>query len=275
MAMTARQGRVRLRAVLGGFVLVSAAVAAGCAQLLAGALTAGQALLLTPETEVAIGKQAAEEYLRGRSRIAIQAIQDEVTAVGMAVAARSTRPGAEYSFTAITGSEINAFALPGGPIFITQGLLAKLGDEAQLAGVLAHEVAHVAERHGINRLREALVLKGIAIAAIGDQPALLRQAAGIALDLILKGRDRASEDEADILGIRWMRQAGYDPRAVVDTLQTLAEVGDVPGFLVWASDHPALADRITQARRVITSENLAGGARNADKYLRVMAPIKQ
>ncbi|MBM3271450.1 MAG: M48 family metalloprotease, partial [Candidatus Sericytochromatia bacterium] len=180
-----------------------------------------------------------------------------------------------YTFTAITGSELNAFALPGGPVFITQGLLAKLQDEAQLAGILAHEVAHVSERHGINRLREALVLQGVAVAAVGDQPALLRQAAGIALDLIIKGRDRASEDEADILGLRWMRQAGYDPRAVIDTLQTLFELGDVPGFLVWASDHPALADRIAQARRVIAAESLAGGARNGDRYLRIMAPLKQ
>ncbi len=268
------RSRALLRSAVSGIAIVTLSVSAGCAQLLAGALTAGQALLLSPETEVAIGKEAAAEVLAESPKVASQAIQDEVSAIGRAVAARSTRPDAAYTFTAITAKELNAFALPGGPVFVTSALLAKLDDEAQLAGILAHEVAHVAERHGIARLRETLVLQGVAVAALGDQPALLRQAAGIALNLIIKGRDRASEEEADILGLRWMHAAGYEPRAAIDTLALLYSLGDVPGYLVWASDHPALADRIKQAGALIAAENLVGGARNAEKYRRIMAPIK-
>jgi predicted Zn-dependent protease len=250
------------------------AMLAGCAQILAGALTAGQALLLSPEQEVALGKEAASEYLRENRAVASTAVQKEVRLVGEAVAARSARPGLSYEFTPIATDDVNAFALPGGPIFVTSGLLARLGDEAQLAGVLAHEVAHVAERHGIARLREALVLQGIAIAALGNQPELLQRAAGITLGFIVKGRDRGSEQEADVLGIRWMASASYDPRAMVDTLKMFREMGDVPGFLVWASDHPALADRIRLAEEQIGAEGLARGTRNADRYKKAMADLK-
>ncbi|MBM3274579.1 MAG: M48 family metalloprotease [Candidatus Sericytochromatia bacterium] len=251
------------------------AVLAGCAQVLAGALTAGQALLLTPDQEVALGREAAAEYLGKNRAVAFTAVQDEVKRVGKAVAEKSSQPGRPYDFTAVATDDVNAFALPGGPIFVTSGLLARLGDEAQLAGVLAHEVAHVAERHGIARLREVLVLQGIAIAALGNQSELLQRAAGITLSLIVKGRDRGSEQEADVLGIRWMASAGYDPRAMVDTLKMFREIGDVPGFLVWASDHPALADRIALADQQIAAEGLLRGTRDADRYKKAMADVSR
>lgn len=264
-----------MRLLVTVLALAGVAVEAGCAQLLAGAITAGQALFLTEQSEIALGRQAAEDFLEENPPIRSQAIQDELSAVGKAVAARSSRPGAAYTFTAVAGEAPNAFALPGGPIFVSAGLLTRLDDEAQLAGVLAHEVAHVAERHGFNRLREALVLQGIAVAALGNQPQLLRQAGAIALDLFKKGRDRESEREADLLGARWMSAAGYDPRAMLDTLAMFRSLGEVPGWLVWASDHPALSDRIRDVGALIDRERLPGTARNAAQYRQAIAALKQ
>lgn len=267
------RGRVAARLLVMATAVLLAVSPTGCAQVLAGAITAGQVLFLTEQTETALGRQAAEDFVRENPPVRIQAVQDELQRVGKIVAARSSRPDAAYAFTAVTGEAPNAFALPGGPIFVSAGLLKRMKDEAQLAGVLAHEVAHVAERHGLNRLREALVLQGIAIAALGNQPELLRRAAAIALDLFRKGRDRGSERDADLLGARWMAAAGYDPKAMIDTLGMFKSIGDVPGWLVWASDHPALDDRIRDVNAIIAQEGLKGGVRNAAQYQEVMAPL--
>ncbi len=270
----------RSRAIGRSFVIAVAlalgtASIGGCAQLLAGAVTAGQALFLTPQAETDIGREAAAEFLQQNPPLKNQAVQDVVQAVGRSVAARSSRPDAAYTFTAVEGEAPNAFALPGGPIFVSSGLLTRIKDEAQLAGILAHEVTHVAQRHGLNRLREALVLQGIAVAALGNQPELLRQAAAVALDLVIKGRDRASESEADAQGVRWMSQVAYDPTAMVDTLEMFKAMGEVPGWLVWAVDHPALGDRIRDIQAEIAHEGLKGTVRNAQRYQLIVAPLKK
>ena len=268
------QGRAKARPVVMAVVLLSIAVSAGCANFLAGALTAGQAFLITPETEEAIGREAAAEFLRENTALRHESVQEEVRLVGRTISAVSSRPDAAYTFTAVEGETPNAFALPGGPIFVTRPLLVRLTDEAQLAGVLAHEVAHVAHSHGIAQLRQALVLQGIAIATLGDQPDLLRRAAAIALDLVLKGRGRAHEAQADTFGTRWMAAAGYEPAGVVDMLVMFQQMGDVPGYLVWASDHPALADRIRDVEGLIAQEGLGPGKRNAERYQQSMAPLR-
>jgi predicted Zn-dependent protease len=171
----------------------------------------------SPEQDVEIGRQAAAEVRQQVDIVDNPALQSFVRAVGGRLAQQPEAGEYPYEFTLINERSINAFALPGGPIFIHSGLLEAADTEGQLAGVLAHEISHVALRHGTSQASKASIIQLPAVlagAAIGDGGALgqLSQLGiGLGLNALMAKYSRSAEKEADALGTRIMMRAGYDP----------------------------------------------------------------
>ena len=220
----------------------------------------------TQEEEIQIGDAATASFL-GASPLHKDAnLQRYVNRVGKWLALHSDRPDLPWTFAVIDTETINAFALPGGSILVSSGLLKRLGSEAELAGVLAHEVAHVVKKHQITAIQSAA--KGSLAKSIGTDIASDRignrgGAAGqmvkpFALDIagnlikdgfFLRPLDRSLEYEADQLAIVIAARSGYDPYGLVASLQMLAQhKGDGDAASVF-STHPPPADRVAELEK--------------------------
>jgi predicted Zn-dependent protease len=208
---------------------------------------------------------------------------DYVTRVGRKIAVQSGLSNSERDFTVtLLDSPVNnAFAIPGGYVYVTRGLLAIMNDEAELASVLGHEVGHVAARHSAKRQQTTQitsVLASIVGAVAGNSGvgSLIGRGAGVGADLITKGFSRTQEYQADDLGVRYLANAGYDPVASSDMLAVLGAQqglearisGKGSSLPTWASTHPNSADRVKRARVKAEETGKAGrGARNNDALL--------
>jgi beta-barrel assembly-enhancing protease len=223
--------------------------------ILRGAVIAAQGLFISERDEIALGQQTTARILQQMPRTKDAALEAYVGRIGRQVAAVSERPNLPYQFFVLESKELNAFAAPGGFVFVTTGLLRFMGEEAQLAGVLGHEVAHVAKKHSINAIRKALVAQGVASAVLSDnQSQLMAIAANIAATLILKGFDRKAELEADRVGAMYSLRAGYDPQSLVRFLDALGKAsGEPPDWLMPVADHPRSNDRVAQLRQLLAT----------------------
>lgn len=243
--------------------------------LLRGAAIAAQGLFITERDEVALGSATAAQILRQVPLAQDRTLQAYVTSVGRQVAARSERPNLPYRFFVVDSRDINAFAAPGGFVFVTTGALALMKNEAQLAGVLGHEIAHVAKKHSLQAIRKALIAQGIATAILTDSPTQLTAiAANIGATLILRGFDRQAELEADALGALYAMRTGYDPRALTGFLTALArQSGEVPTWLVPVANHPRSDDRVARLNALLArpeylpSRELALGEASFNRYV--------
>ena len=174
------------------------------------------------EDEVALG-QAEHQKIIGKFGIyRDQELQAYINQVGQRVAAESSRPEIEYRFTILNDDMINAFALPGGFIYVTRGMLAHMNSESELAAVLGHEIAHVTEKHALRRETRG---KGISVlntilTAVAGQPALY-ELGNMFGGVLLSGYSREFELEADEVGALYMAQAGYSPTAMLNTIEIL------------------------------------------------------
>lgn len=225
--------------------------------------------LLTPEEEIQIGAQAAPDLIREfGGAVEHPQLQAYVRRVGMRLAEQTEAyfPTLPWEFTLLNSPEINAFALPGGKVFITRGLMERLENEAQLAGVLGHEVGHVSAQHGARRIGQQIVFEaGLAIAgAVVDASGKQTRRAGEAVlpavelggTLVLLKFGRDEEHQADALGVRYMVRAGYDPSAQVRVMEILRDAagGAQPELLGWLSTHPLPDQRIRRLRQLVESE---------------------
>jgi len=208
---------------------------------------------------------------------------DYVARVGRRIAVQSGLSQSERDFTVtLLDSPIdNAFAIPGGYVYVTRGLLALMNDEAELASVLGHEVGHVAARHAAKRQQTATitqVLAGVVGAVAGNSGvgSLVGKSAGLGADLITKGFSRTQEYQADDLGVSYLARAGYDPAASSDMLAILDQqqmlearvTGQDNAVPSWMSTHPNSADRVRRAREKAAATGAAGrGQRNRDALL--------
>ncbi|MNK68445.1 TPR repeat-containing protein YfgC precursor [compost metagenome] len=251
---------------------------AGCAQLLTGGLTAAQALQPISEAqEIEIGRSAAQEVLNdSKTRLYTHSsVNAYVREVGMRMASRSERPGLPWEFRIVEDAALNAFALPGGQIFITTGALSAMKNEAELAGVLGHEVAHVAHKHGIEKLKQAMIAQGIATATLGSTPQLAQQAGAIALTLVLNGQGRGAELEADRYGTLYEARENYNPQALGDFLRTIDTTsGGTPAWLGVLSTHPSLNERLETIRQTIEQHKLSGNLTKESEYLTSTSPLR-
>lgn len=231
-----------------------------------------QMSLLSEAEELAIGAQQDVEIRREMGVYNDAALQRYVSDVGQQLAHVSHRPNLPWSFTIVDSPAINAFALPGGYVYLTRGILAYLDDEAELAGVLGHEIGHVTARHAAQAYtRQAQAGIGLAILSIFvPSTATFADLSSAGLSVLFLRHGREAELEADRLGVEYGSGAGYDPAGVPRFLATLARVDALSerGVPNWLSTHPDPGSRATKAAPVATKfVSDASRALNRDQYL--------
>jgi len=206
------------------------------------------------EKEIALGKQLAQEVERQAKIIDDPVIAEYVSRVGQNLV-RNSDAKVPFTIKVLDSEEVNAFALPGGFFFVNSGLILKAESEAELAGVMAHEIAHVAARHGTRQATRGEIAQiGMIIASIaipyGWTGYAIRQGAGLAIPLGLLQFSQAMEREADYLGLQYMYKAGYDPTAFVDFFEKIQSLEKrKPGSLSKVfSTHPMTDNRIKAAQ---------------------------
>src|SRR5215470_8727786 len=239
-----------LRRVSAGTVLV-ALFAGGAPQ--AWARKAGDPLkpgfnLFSRQDDVKVGQENSKQVLQQYEVVKNQFLQDYVQRMGQKLAAmpEAKQSGFNFTFTVLNVDEINAFALPGGPMFIYTGLLKAVDNEAQLAGVMGHEMSHVILRHGTHEASKANLIELPALLAgslIGNDTVtgkLARMGLGLGANSFILKFSRDAESEADALGSHLMAEAGYDPVQMARFFEKLAAGPQPPQLL---SDHPNPGNR--------------------------------
>ena len=207
------------------------------------------------EEEITLGEAVAvEAFSRFGGEYPNKEWTRYINLVGKTVAEFSDRPTLDYHFAILNSPDQNAFAAPGGYIFITVGLLKTLKNEAELAGVLAHEVAHVTHQHMLETIRRGAVLGSVSeftLSAMKKNPEMFSNVIDeMAEILFTKGLDRDKEFEADVVGIEYAYRAGYHPQGLRDYLQTLTkEEGHIQSRFF--TTHPSTALRISKIDKLI------------------------
>jgi beta-barrel assembly-enhancing protease len=204
------------------------------------------------EKEIALGKQLAQEVERQAKIVDDPIIAEYVNRVGQNLV-RNSDAKVPFTIKVVDSEEVNAFALPGGFFFVNSGLIMKAETEAELAGVMAHEIAHVAARHGTRQATRGTLINYASIPLIfmgGWTGYAIRQGAGLAIPLGFLTFSRGFESEADMLGLEYMYKSGYDPTAFVDFFEKLQSMEKKkPGTLSKVfSTHPMTDDRIKNAQ---------------------------
>ena len=247
----------------------------------------------TPEQELALGEQLTAGFL-GASPLHPDAnLQRYVNRVGKWLALHSGRPDLPWTFAVIDTETINAFAMPGGYVIVSSGLLKRLSSESELAGVLSHEIAHVVKKHQLQAIQSAA--KGDLASSIGKDlagDAIARRggnivaqeaktwASGIATDLLKEGfflrpLDRSMEFEADQLGVVIATRSGYDPYGLVGALEMLAQYkggGDAASVF---STHPPAADRLAELEKFLpTVERFSGQPQLEGRFRQIVGAAK-
>lgn len=213
--------------------------------------------IFSQEQDVEIGRQSASEVERQLPMLNDRGIQRYVSGIGKRLAA--VAPGAKYpyQFKVVNVSDINAFALPGGFMYINRGLIEAAQGEGELAGVMAHEMAHVALRHGTNQASKAYlaqaglgVLGGI-LGGGGATGQIIGALGGFGLNTLFLKFSRTAEEQADVVGAQIMARAGYDPMDMVSMFETLQrQSGHDPGKVEqFFSDHPSPSHREDRIRQ--------------------------
>ncbi len=229
--------------------LFPAALAWALATCATNPVTGRRELSLVSESqEIAMGKEAADQTVASIGAVPDNALQSYVSGLGMTLARASERPGLPWSFTVIDDPMVNAFALPGGPVFVTRGILSHMNSEAQLVSVLGHEIGHITAKHSVQQMSQAQLAQIGLIAAIVVKPGLAQfgdlASQGLGLLFLKFGRD--DETQADDLGFRYMVGAGYSPREMAEMFRTLERLGGGAEGRVpeWMSTHPDPGNRV-------------------------------
>jgi len=245
---------------------------------LASSVTAASvASLISVSEEVELGRQMQRQVHREVPVVPDSVVAEYVRAIGRRLVAKAGGPRYPYSFTVANQREINAFALPGGPVWVHRGAIVAARTEAQLAGVIAHEIAHISRRHAADRMTTELIANGL----IGFMGALLGNDSGarsaqagarlLAGGYMLKF-SRDDERDADAAGAAIMRKAGWDPREMAAFMGILAaEEGRAPSDVaVFLSSHPAPAERAARLRATIKAR---GGVKTTAAFSRIKARL--
>jgi predicted Zn-dependent protease len=257
---------------------LAAAQLAGCAKnpatgasTFTGGLSEAREIKIGAENHPKIIKEFGGEY-------GSPELRRYVDSIGQLLARTSERPNLKWRFTLLNSDIINAFATPGGYVYITRGLMALADDEAQLAGVLAHEIGHITALHHARRYGQSLLanIGVVAAAAVGGRPAAeMGQLGAVSL---LQSYSRDNEYESDQLGIRYLVRAGYDPRAMAGFLAKLrahsrlnaerrGESPDSVDQFNYLATHPAAAARVDRAKRLAQKASVRNPMTARDIYL--------
>jgi hypothetical protein len=217
--------------------------------------------LMSPEQDVAIGRQHAAQIEREMRVLPDQAVQQYVNAIGKKLAAQAPGEKFPYQFKVVDVKEINAFALPGGFLYVHTGAIVAAKNEAELAGVMAHEISHAALRHGTNQMSKQMVAErglGVASAILGggrEGSALGDSVLSAGASLLFMKFSRTAEKQADLMGAQLMASAGYDPRGLGEFFKTLMAEGARPPQIL--SDHPDPGNRIQYLNELLPQLKIA------------------
>jgi predicted Zn-dependent protease len=234
-----------------GAALTVIALAAGCAS---SGVNQGDVNLISLEQEWQLGQQLERDLAGQLSLNRDSAINGYVDRLGRRLVAKTEMANLPWKFHVVNNPEINAFNIPGGHVYVHTGLIASSDNVAELAGVMAHEIAHGVERHGTEQLTRVYGLNILAGALLGNDPATYERILAQVLGTGTIARfSRGAEQEADRLGVRTMYDAGYDPQGMVAMFQSLIEQrrrqpSSVDQFF---ASHPLTEDRIRDTQGMI------------------------
>lgn len=237
-----------------GFWLAVSAVA--CALLLVvgyfGVMSAAKVAMkaLPVSVDEKIGTMAFNSMEVGRKLEANHPASQLVQQIVDKLKPHAKLPDMKFKVAVVEGTEVNAFALPGGQIVVYTGLIKEAKSAEQIAGVLAHEMAHATLRHGVERVGQSLGVVAAIQLLVGDVGGLLALGAQVAQTSILTSYSRTAETEADLEGVRMLHAAGIDPQAMADFFAMLKEkMGDLPDAVAWISTHPQHETRVENIQK--------------------------
>jgi predicted Zn-dependent protease len=233
------------------------------------------------QDDVKLGRQAAGEAEQQFPLLNDEQARSYVERVGerlvAAIPSQFQHPEFQYYFKVVNARDINAFALPGGPMYVNRGMIEAARSEGEMAGVMAHEISHVALRHGTAQATKSqkygtlAAIAGIAGAIVTRNPGV-GQLAQAPFAVYLLKFSREYETEADILGAQIMAQAGYDPRDLANMFRTIEQQGGGGGGFL--SDHPSPSDRYARINREAQSLRVNGGTRDTREFARIQERLR-
>jgi len=238
---------------------------------------------INEEQEIALGRGIASNLL-GAQHSGLhpdKQLQQYVNRVGRWLASQSERPDLPWHFVVLDNEGLNAFAAPGGYVFVTSGLLAQMSSEAELAGVLGHEISHVLKKHHLQAIQKnawasiGVDLGGQVLSSkTGVPPALAGAMTNVVKNLYASGLDQADEYEADRMGVVLAARAGYDPYGLPAVLQMMESFDpDAPLVALMFATHPPLAQRLEQLNRRMSPalDRFSRQQTLAPRYIRYLA----
>jgi len=228
----------------------------GCTTIYNPATGRKETLFIDSKTEVSLGQDMARQ-LNSEMKLVTDPIMDQrLQRVAQRVAAVSSRQDVTYKFNIVEDKEFNAFAIPGGIVYINSGLIQAANDD-ELAAVLGHEVGHIAARHSVKRLQAVLGYQLIASIALGgEEKRQVLQAVDVVFNVVTLGYGRKDELLADKLGVKYANAAGFNPSGMITLLQKIKKESKETGInLVFLSSHPPIEERVKLVEQEIASLN--------------------
>lgn len=233
--------------------------------------------LLGDDLEIALAMSYAGEVANSAPVLQDSLVNAYVNELGQRIAAASQRPDIKYSFTVLDSRTVNAFTVGGGQVFVYRGLIELMGSEAELAGVIAHEIGHVVGKHTANALTTQLLMAGIVAGSAeligGDNAkrrAAIEEAGGVISFLRQAKYSRDDEREADFLAVYSLYRLGYDPTAMNNVFDTFRKLGGDPSQLeIFFQDHPSPSERIENTSAELPKLNLTGLKLDSPEFVAV------
>lgn len=237
--------------------------------------------LLKPEQDVEIGRASVEQIEQQLPLVENAQVQRYVESIGQELAAHAPGPRFPYRFRVVDASDLNAFALPGGPIYLNRGVIESAKSEGEVAGVLAHEIAHVALRHGTHNVSKAYLTRagiGILGGLLGGDvsagtAAIINIVGGVGLNALFLKYSRAAETQADLLGAQILARSGYNPADMIEFFRTLQQ-SEKRKVVGWLSDHPTPERRIERLEAEARALRPATKTRDASRLREVQAALR-
>lgn len=244
--------RLRLNKLI--LLIIINLILGGCVTVYNPATERKETLLIDTKSEVELGRNMDRQIQRELKIVEERKAQDRLDSIGKRLASFSDRQDLVYIFKIIEDKEFNAFAVPGGYIYVNNGLMNAATDD-ELAGVVAHEIGHIAARHGVKKLQAVLgyqIVMSIALGLSGNQT--MGQATDIIFNLASLGYGRQDETLSDKLAVRYTKRAGYNPYGIVTFFEKLKKEAEKKGAnfnLVFLSSHPPIEERIKNVKKEI------------------------
>ncbi len=254
-------------------LIIAVVCCAACATVESGERAAAN-VLLPPADEVAIGKKMKNEINQKLKLHASADVQNHIEKIGQAMARQVKSPVPLHFHVVDDDKQVNAFAIPGGDIYVFSGMLKLADDDAEIACVLGHEISHVTRRHIAQKLVQQVGLQTLLGLALGDQPgflaALATQVAGTGV-LLKFSRDH--EREADEFGLPLCNSAGYDPNGYVRMFKKIKKLGEASAAGSFLQSHPLPTERIEAAQARIKTFDPKGTVTNEKQYAAFRAQL--